>query len=308
MRTAFGFAAAAASLAVVLAGEQPGPGRTCPTDGSFTGNPAWVGANPRFAPLRGNVACVDGCVECADGGEARGPLSTRPIAGRGDQDAVNIYGPMEAGFSSRQWPCLGDLVIPGGIDTLLAEDMLHHVCQDDSLLILDFCGGHATPYHYHERMSCLYTETENGHSSRVGTALDGNGIYGSNIEGGVVPTDLDVCNGRHGVTPDSGGQVVYYYVTTQKAPFTVGCFGPVHDVDECRELYAGACDRVLYHVETDYGEGDYDLDCPCFDEFGSNVPGTTGRPAFLPPLNAAANSTNSTREFKVLSPELRFQR
>ena len=42
-----------------------------------------------------------------------------------------------------------------------------------------------------------------------------------------------------------------------QAPFTVGCFGPVHDVDECRELYAGACDRVLYHVETDYGEGDY---------------------------------------------------
>ena len=27
----------------------------------------------------------------------------------------------QAGFSSRQWPCLGDLVIPGGIDTLLAE-------------------------------------------------------------------------------------------------------------------------------------------------------------------------------------------
>ena len=46
--------------------------------------------------------------------------------------------------------------------------------------------------------------------------IAGNGIYGSNIEGGVVPTDLDVCNGRHGVTPDSGGQVVYYYVTTQK--------------------------------------------------------------------------------------------
>jgi hypothetical protein len=35
---------------------------------------------------------------------------------------------------------------------------------------------HATPYHYHERMSCLYDSAANGHSTRVGTALDGNGV------------------------------------------------------------------------------------------------------------------------------------
>lgn len=53
---------------------------------------------------------------------------------------------MEAGFTQQQWSCLGDRIIPGGIDTLLAEHMLHFMCGDDTLQIMDFCGGHATPY------------------------------------------------------------------------------------------------------------------------------------------------------------------
>lgn len=66
-------------------------------------------------------------------------------------------------------------------------------------------------------MSCLYKEdSANHHSTRVGTALDGNGIYGHNIDGGCAPTDLDACGGRTGVTPDSNGQEVYYYVITNK--------------------------------------------------------------------------------------------
>jgi len=211
---------------------------------------------------------------------------------------------MEAGFSSRQWECLGERTIPGGIDTLVAEYMLHYACQRDDLIIMDFCGGHATPYHYHERMDCLSNMTENGHSSRIGTALDGNGIYGAYVEGGVPPTDLDACGGRSGVTPDSGGETVYYYVITEEAPFSVACYGPVDSVEQCRELNSRTCDRDLYHVETEWGEGEYDLDCPCFDEFGSNVPGQ-GRPAYLPPAKSSARASKPVT-FQVLSEESRF--
>ena len=69
------------------------------------------------------------------------------------------------------------------------------------------------PYHYHERMTCLYTsDPTTGHSTRIGTALDGNGIYGKFIGFDQRPNDLDACGGRTGITPDSEGQEVYYYV------------------------------------------------------------------------------------------------
>ena len=134
-------------------------------------------------------------------------------------------------------------------------------------------------------MSCLYSpDPTTKHSTRVGTALDGNGIYGHNIDGGCEPTDLDACGGRTGVTPDSGGAAVYYYVITNKAPFALGCFGKKDHfttVDECRALYPTECgdgDKVT--LTTEHGSGEYDLDCPCFDKDGSNVPGQ-GKPGFL---------------------------
>lgn len=273
--------ALAATLAQTAAMGGGGGGQTCPASAPFfTGNPTYEGNTPIGAPLRGNIGCID-----------ETPLARRPTAGNGNQNAVNIYGPMEAGFTSQQWSCLGDRTIPGGIDTLLAEHMLHFMCSDDSLQIMDFCGGHATPYHYHERMTCLYEGAENGHSTRVGTALDGRGIYGSNIAGGVPPTDLDVCNGRVGVTPDSGGEEVYYYVITEEAPFTAGCFGPVASVEECRALEPNCGNGNTYQVETQWGVGDYDLDCPCFDELGSNIPGV-GRPGFLEPLSSDKQKHN----------------
>lgn len=176
--------------------------------------------------------------------------------------------------------CLGDRTIPGGIDTDLAQHMVEHLCPGTAKRILDSCGGHAVPYHYHERMSCLFTDdAASGHSTRIGTALDGNGIYGSRIDGGVAPTDLDACGGRMGVTPDSGGEEVYYYSVSAGAPFSVGCFGPVGSVTECRALYE-SCDGVRECVTTDEGTGWYDLDCPCFDGDGSNVVGQ-GVPGYL---------------------------
>ena len=139
------------------------------------------------------------------------------------------------------------------------------------------------PYHYHERMTCLYEQDpQTGHSTRIGTAGDGNGIYGRFIDGGRLPNDLDACGGRFGITPDSNGQVVYYYPVTSEAPFSLGCFGPVDSVRECRDLYPDTCGAgsEVVTLTTEYGSGQYTLDCPCFDRNESNVVGQ-GRPGFL---------------------------
>ena len=192
-----------------------------------------------------------------------------------------IYGPMEAGFTndqlSRFFGCTNaDAAIPGGLDTLLAQRIAEYECnlEDGEADILDSCGGHANPYHYHERMTCLYKSDEStGHSTRVGTALDGNGIYGKYINGGIEPTDLDACGGRTGITPDSNGEEVYYYVIQDRAPFTVGCFGPVASVQECRALYNTCGDGDAYEVTTNHGTIMYDPDCPCYD-YGVRISAT----------------------------------
>ena len=85
---------------------------------------------------------------------------------------------------------------------------------------------------------------------------------------------------------------VYYYVITEQAPFTVGCFGPVASVEECRSLHSTCEDGDTFRVETRWGAGEYDLDCPCFDELGSNIEGQ-GRPGYLPPLGEGASTSAS---------------
>jgi len=240
-------------------------------------------SSPAAAPLRGNVGCVDL--------QAMALRDTTIDPVLEDQDAVNIFGPMENGFASGQpgASCLGDNVVSGGIDTNTAEHVMNYLCSDsdETIQILDTCGGHAVPYHYHERMSCLYaSDEETGHSTRIGTAGDGNGIYGMYVEGGSEPDDLDYCGGRHGVTPDSNGEVVYYYPITSAPPFSLGCYGPVTTMEECKALYPSTCGddaATVEEVTTEYGSGLYTLDCPCYDENGSNVVGQ-GRPGFLAPV------------------------
>ena len=216
-------------------------------------------------------------------------LSSRPTAGRNNIDAQNIYGPMEAGFTDANFACLGsDQEISGGHDTKLAEQMVLAIpsCQGESIVVLDDCGGHANPYHYHERMECLYEpDPTTSHSTRVGTALDGHGVYGPYIDGGVLPCDLDACGGRVGITPDSNGQEVYYYMITSYAPFTVGCFGSQDHFttyEECLDLYPDECGSDAVSVTTLSGTGMYALDCPCFDTSGSNTAENNGlTPGFL---------------------------
>ena len=43
--------------------------------------------------------------------------------------------------------------------------------------LIDECGGHTKEYHFHERLSCLYTEA-GAHSTKIGQGMDGKGLYG----------------------------------------------------------------------------------------------------------------------------------
>jgi hypothetical protein len=158
---------------------------------------------------------------------------------------------------------------------------------------------------YHERMSCLYTaDPTTGHSTRIGTAGDGNGIYGMYINGGVTPTDLDYCGGRFGVTPDSNGQVVYYYPIKAAAPFSLGCYGPVTTQAACFALYPTTCGSAatVETVTTVYGSGPYARDCPCYDANGSNVVGQTGRPAYLAPVATDDDDTSGVECDATVNP------
>lgn len=240
------------SLQPGAGGPGGGPTSPCPDTGIYSGS---ISAFPTAAPLLGNVACVDN------------PTNTTNERDEFIEFAKDIYGPMEDGLDA----CNGETV-PGGVDTATAQSIIQFSCNNADLELLNACGGHAN-FHYHEDMSCLYTEDlSSGHSTKFATALDGNGIYGRFIDGGVEPTDLDACGGRTGITPDSGGAEVYYYVMQDRAPFTIGCFGPVSSVQECRDLYDD-CENGD-EQELTLQDGSvliFDTWCPCFDSDGFNI-------------------------------------
>lgn len=197
---------------------------------------------------------------------------------------VNIYGPEEAGFGvGRQpKPCTDQTgFCPAGMDVPTCEARLKDVCAEtDSRpeygLMLDSCGGHAMPYHYHNDNSCDYNHTAAGHSPLIGFGLDGVGIYGLYENNPSTPS-LDTCNGHVAIVPadeefgvPSSTQMYHYHVTNY-APYTIGCYGnsgilsnPV-DQDMCKTLYSTCNDGDLAAVSVNGTAYCYDLDCPCFD-------------------------------------------
>lgn len=99
---------------------------------------------------------------------------------------------------------------------------------------VDSCGGHAAPtghYHMHsglsldvasQRQACgLPLDTSGDHSVRLGWMFDGFGIYGRYSQGGLVPKDLDECNGH---THEIDGVMTYHYHLPDAFPWTIGCF------------------------------------------------------------------------------------
>jgi hypothetical protein len=102
------------------------------------------------------------------------------------------------------------------------RDAVAHELQDD-------CQGHPQQngaYHYHSMTDCIDDEGA-GHSSLVGYALDGFGIFGVRGENGAPLTnaDLDACHGHtHEIEWDGQMVEMYHYHMTYEYPYTIGCF------------------------------------------------------------------------------------
>jgi hypothetical protein len=245
---------------------------------------------PGYTTHKHSASCTTQSLPAVTG-PAQAPLRGRIGLSRA---GVNIYGPEEAGFGIgfTPKPCTdGTGTCPGGMDVPTCEDSLEITCGDSSKvehgLMLDTCGGHAMPYHYHGDNACDYDHTKSGHSPLIGFGLDGIGIYGLYETNPSKPTDLDACNGHVGPVPAdselgvSGGSAYHYHVTSW-APYTLGCYGdptgePVTQ-EQCKTFYpastatdgsgpsVGGCNDGTVAVTTsDHQSYCYDLDCPCFD-------------------------------------------
>jgi len=96
--------------------------------------------------------------------------------------------------------------------------------------VQDTCHGHPNTidgYHYHSLSPCLLSKHAFTHTTQVGWALDGFGIYVEYDAQGKLLTDadLDGCHGRTSVVKWHGKEVdVYHYDMTMEFPYTVGCF------------------------------------------------------------------------------------
>ena len=197
---------------------------------------------------------------------------------------TNMFGPFEAGFQLNQ-VCQGGSC-EGGVDVKLCEQKMAYECgiSPSEVGIIDSCGGHANPYHYHEDMTCLPNRDSprdgGGHSPALAVVLDGRLIYGPYEGGGQRASDLavgglDACNGHFGPVPADAelgvpASCTYHYHTTANAPFTVGCFGPVGSLERCKSLYEG-CGSGYDTFKYDAGNGRveeiaYDNWCPCYQQ------------------------------------------
>ena len=191
---------------------------SCPTGSNYVGSATRIGSAPA---LRGSLGCVDTAAI-----SYRQTLSSTIAGTSTGTTTVNIYGPFEAGFSSTQpgMSCLGTNSVVGGIDTYTAELMIRNMCSENSISLLDTCGDHASPRHFHEMLTnCLSGQAASGHSTRLGTSGDNRGIYGFFEANNTYPV-LDVCGAHVGVTPDSNGQPVVHYHSQVYPPFFVGCY------------------------------------------------------------------------------------
>lgn len=93
----------------------------------------------------------------------------------------------------------------------------------------DSCDGHPAPggdYHYHSLTGCI-PDAGGGHSTLVGYAFDGFGLFGKRGEGGATLTNegLDACHGHtHPIPWDGQTRELYHYHATWEYPYTVGCY------------------------------------------------------------------------------------
>lgn len=273
-----------------------GPLDTSKNGGGINGQPS-ANTNVRAAALLGTIAVTDVAVSQEDRDLGKfSPIANEGTGGIGE----DIYGPFEAGFSGsgaqqdiiRGFGCQNpqDVEVQGGIDTKLAEEIIADVCGitlprfdgNDYISLLDQCGGHTRDYHFHEKLICLYNQSENNHSTKVGmttppsSEIQQRPIYGKYESEGQVLPKLDACGGHYGVTPDSNGLQIYHHHVQEKPPFVIGCYGPnatnqIVQLEECRSMYSG-CSSKPQTFALKSKTIQYRLWCPCYDNNGYNAP------------------------------------
>ena len=95
-------------------------------------------------------------------------------------------------------------------------------------LDLNFGHPYATQYHRHAYIWKIQTQTaSNQHSSLIGYALDGFGMYGPKGENGALLTNqqLDVCHGHiHNITWDGQTRNMYHYHANNEFPYAPACY------------------------------------------------------------------------------------
>ena len=258
--------------------------------------------NPQAASALGDV----GCTTVASSAFAYTHEGTET---KGDTLATNrhIYGPFEAGFTSKQksiiqnWGCSNPSDVydtEGGTDIATAQNKVAAICGvslprvegDEYFGVVGDCGGHTPDYHFHGSFSCLY-KVEGTHSTKVGVVGNGN-IYGEweDYSQKRLPL-LDACGGHFGTTPESSTSVYHYHVK-RDAPFTIGCYGPnasggLVTVEQCRALYSACSSSESMTVAGKTIQ--YSRFCPCFDAKGLN----TGTINELPAINSTVNYYSS---------------
>ena len=95
--------------------------------------------------------------------------------------------------------------------------------------VQDTCHGHPNQsgYHYHSLPPCLLSAPALTHTTQVGWAFDGYGIYVEYDSAGRLLTNssLDACHGRTSTVPWHGETVsVYHYDMTLEFPYSVACY------------------------------------------------------------------------------------
>lgn len=180
------------------------------------------------------------------------PVAPDDPARRYDRNPNRIT-PQQVMFSlpAEPAPASAPQCAPGAIGILLTGAVLFNGFDADGRdavahELQDKCQGHPQmtgTYHYHNVTSCLDDKTlPDGHSTLVGYAIDGFGIYGRRGEGGMVlsSADLDPCHGHtHKIAWNGKTVEMYHYHGTQDFPYTVGCLRGAYDFRTVAALSGG---------------------------------------------------------------------
>ena len=219
-----------------------------------------------------------------------GNIDAAPLLGRvamALRTGGDIFGPMDNGFEEGR-VCEGGSCV-AGTDLHSCKSHLEATCTGEinAGMLMDRCGGHASPYHFHKDLACHYRASDDSvHSPAVAVALDGHLIYGK-WEGSRKRPILDACNGHTGIVPSSdyheaGTEPVYHYHLTPTPPFVLGCFGPADSIKACRAQYPACLDDAYATRMNAPGSPPKAFEvrrwCTCYQHKGSTLYGNLFEP------------------------------